>query len=245
MASLTDGDGSSSCSWRRQSLTVVLVWALFNAAHALPKLHTHLTGFGCHSASKSIFANEQPSATSTDAPLWVQQTPQGLIFQDDNETISVTMDSSSGDWRVESCKQKKRKHLTPIEGIYGVYKVPSGTLWVLITSSDLTYQNEYTQIRRVRGLELALIPNTQQQLSQRLVKEQARQIRLLRQALRHHIFYFTRGTGTDVTHTLQHSILWKQQHANDKPLLPDSRFFWNEPCTRSIVQKTVVTQIRC
>jgi hypothetical protein len=89
----------------------------------------------------------------------------------------------------------------------------------------------------VRGLELALIPHTQQQLSQRLVKEQARQIRLLRQALRHHIFYFTRGTGTDVTHTLQHSILRKQQHANDKPLLPDSRFFWNEPCTRSIVQE--------
>lgn len=51
-------------------------------------------------------------------------------------------------------------------------------------------------------MELILVPNTLQQLSQRQVKEQARQVRLLRQALRHHIFYF--GTnGTDMTRTLQ------------------------------------------
>ena len=245
MACLTDDGPSSLCSQRRLALTLVLVCFLFHATSALPKkLHTHLTGFGCHSSSKSIFANEK-SVTSTDAPLWAQQTPQGLILQDDNETVCVTMDSSSGDWMVDPCQRKKRKHLTPIEGIYGVYKVPSGTLWVLITSSDLTFQNEYTHIRRVQGLELVLIPNTRQQLSQRQVKEQARQVRLLRQALRHHIFYFTRGNGTDMTRTLQHSILWKQQHTNDEPLLPDSRFFWNEPCTRSIRQQNSDDDASC
>lgn len=234
-----------SCFLRRPTLalllTIVLISFLFQITSALPKkLHTHLTGFGCHSASKSIFAMEPTLVASTDevAHLWVQQTPQGLILQDNNETVCVTMDASSGDWRVDSCKRKKQRHLTPIEGIYGVYKVPSGTLWVLITNSDVTFQNQFSQIRRVHGMELILVPNTLQQLSQRQVKEQARQVRLLRQALRHHIFYF--GTnGTDMTRTLQQSQLWKLQHTNDKlPLQPDSRFFWNEPCTRSILQNS-------
>lgn len=236
MACQMTNDSTSRGIWRRIALTVVFICFLFNITSALPKkLHTHLTGFGCHSASKSIFANEPVSSSVTDAPLWVQQTPQGLIFQDDNETLNVTINSSSGDWMANSCKRTKRKHLTPIEGIYGVYKVPSGSLWVLITSSDVTFENQYTQIRRVEGLELVHVPNPYTQLTQRQVKEQARQVRLLRQALRHHTFFFTRrGTKSDMTRTLQHSILWKQQY--DAPLVPDSRFFWNEPCTQSIRQ---------
>jgi len=226
----------------RQRLAVCIILFLVLCTCALPKnSHTHLTGFGCHSASKSIFADETlpPATSTTNHTLWVSQTPEGLLFRSENETVCVSMDSEGGAWKASPCKptKKKSKEWLPIEGIYGVYNVPSGTIWVLITSSDEVYENDYYDIRRVHGLELVLVPNTKQQLSQRQLKEQARQVRLLRQALRHHNFYFSKG-GADMTHTLQRSVLWQQQqHPKEKTCLPDSRFFWNEPCSQYIMEK--------
>jgi hypothetical protein len=186
---------------------------------------------------KSIFKEEvlPPNNTTT---LWVHRSPQaGLWFRSEaaqetgNETFCVSM--TGNHWQAEFSHHEA--DWIPIEGIYGVYQVPSGIIWVLITTSERVYDNGHVDIRRVHSLELVHTPHGKHSISQRMMKEQARQVRLLRDALRHHTLYFS-GNGIDMTHTLQRSILSPLAH-----ILPDSRFYWNEPSVNKMLETSSST----
>ena len=144
-----------------------------------------------------------------------------------NETFCVSMNGSH--WEAEFCD--KEAEWVPIEGIYGIYKIPSGIIWVLITRSEHVYNNGHVHIRRVHSLELVHTPGNKQQ-SQRMFKEQARQLRLLRDALRHHTFYFSTTHGMDMTHTLQRSIM-------SSIMPPDSRFYWNQHSVNKMLETSL------
>eukprot|EP00521_Asterionellopsis_glacialis_P016235 CAMPEP_0195297088 /NCGR_PEP_ID=MMETSP0707-20130614/20798_1 /TAXON_ID=33640 /ORGANISM="Asterionellopsis glacialis, Strain CCMP134" /LENGTH=997 /DNA_ID=CAMNT_0040358789 /DNA_START=190 /DNA_END=3183 /DNA_ORIENTATION=+ len=170
----------------------------------------------------------------------------------------------------------------PIEGLYGVYEVPSGYIAVLMTSSHKVYtapsyratnkkngNKSWWQIRRVQSLELVHLPSSvnQQSLTQRQIKEEARQLHLLRDALRHHNLYYSSSfqddhetdhqetVVTDMTHTLQRSFdlydfnctettskeWWDDDDDGDDGATniqrPDSRFFWNEPALKVLLEQ--------
>ncbi|CAJ1946044.1 unnamed protein product [Cylindrotheca closterium] len=86
----------------------------------------------------------------------------------------------------------------PVEGIYGFYKVPTGILLVLIAKTRnvfdapplRTIQN-WWKIDKVQQLEVVHLSNSkaQQELSPIQIKEEIRQLRLLRKAWKQHDFY--------------------------------------------------------
>eukprot|EP00562_Extubocellulus_spinifer_P002017 CAMPEP_0178474686 /NCGR_PEP_ID=MMETSP0696-20121128/2728_1 /TAXON_ID=265572 /ORGANISM="Extubocellulus spinifer, Strain CCMP396" /LENGTH=1086 /DNA_ID=CAMNT_0020101943 /DNA_START=333 /DNA_END=3593 /DNA_ORIENTATION=- len=110
----------------------------------------------------------------------------------------------------------------PIEGIYGIYSLPSGPHAVLITKSEDTYTSptlrptkDYTKpptppllrFRRILSMEIVPVPATSTSktaakgdisLSQR--KSEERQLRLLRRSFREHNLYFVPPTTDDVAH---------------------------------------------
>jgi len=100
----------------------------------------------------------------------------------------------------------------PLEGIYGVYMLPSGPHLVLIVESEQTYKSPYSNsfpsssmnlnsqlpllnIRRIRSMEIvALPPNKKQQVPTAFImrqnEAQKRQLSLFRQSFKDHDFYF-------------------------------------------------------
>ena len=126
------------------------------------------------------------------------------------------------------------KEWIPIEGIYGIYMLPSGPHLVLITDSEETYKidgpnsqgnipQSLINIRRVLSMELVRIPSANG-LKKYRYNEEKRQFSLLRSSLKEHEFYYTVPTNAkqtkscsniliqDVTHTLQRSFVhWANQ----------------------------------
>jgi len=114
----------------------------------------------------------------------------------------------------------------PIEGLFGIYMLPSGPHLVLITDSDLMYESPPTtstnkkltthssssssatpllNFRRIRSMEIVPIPtstNRKRHLAPILTRQQQsmeeRQFRLLRHSLREHSFYYV-PVSTTVT----------------------------------------------
>ncbi len=181
----------------------------------------------------------------------------------------------------------------PIEGLYGAYKVPSGVLWILIAGSEAVYEappisssssagnkQSWWEIRRVTNLEIVHLGNKgyhQPEPSQLTIaqskatllrtsrlREEVRQIRLLRKALKQHDFYYVPKSSCtndaeshkvvrDMTKSLQRSIVnanaleegsnpvwWEQSDEDEEDesnLLPDSRFFWNQQAVEPILQR--------
>ena len=181
----------------------------------------------------------------------------------------------------------------PIEGLYGAYKVPSGVLWILIAGSEAVYEappispsssdgnkQSWWEIRRVTNLEIVHLGNKgyhQPEPSQLTIaqskatllrttrlREEVRQIRLLRKALKQHDFYYVPKSNCtnsaeghkvvrDMTKSLQRSIVdannleegsnhvwWEQSDEDEEDesnLLPDSRFFWNQQAVEPILQR--------
>jgi SacI homology domain len=109
----------------------------------------------------------------------------------------------------------------PVEGLFGVYAVPSGRLWVWIAESELVYDaprlgeqqqkqpphRSWFEIRKVTQLYLTHqqhcagnVPSRRTAQSTLLLRraqrlEEMRQVALLRQALKHHDWYFCGGAG--------------------------------------------------
>ena len=175
-------------------LSVVLAAILILTTSAKKPLHTRLTGFASRSPNKSIFQKEvlpplNSTTTDSSSTLWVHYTEGKLWFQSRNATTNTTLCISGED--VKQCNQdEESQEWIPIQGIYGMFPVPSGSIWVLVTRGDDVYQNKHLHVCRVHSLELVHVKNSNKQLSQRQIKEEARQVRLLRQALRHHVFYY-------------------------------------------------------
>ena len=180
-----------------------------------------------------------------------------------------------------------------IEGLYGAYKVPSGVLWILIAGTEAVYDAppmpsastpSWWQICRVTNLEIVHLGNKGFQLPESAdarskmmiaqskatllaasrLREEVRQIRLLRKALKQHDFYYVpNGSGhnsggenhqvvRDMTKSLQRSILdantnrdesndswWKSsdEGGDETDVLPDSRFFWNQHAVEPLFRR--------
>jgi len=176
----------------------------------------------------------------------------------------------------------------PIEGLYGAYKVPSGVLWILVVGTEAVYEAppiessstpSWWQIRRVTNMEIVHLGDKGYQIHETTsakskmtivqtkatllaasrLREEVRQIRLLRKALKQHDFYFVpKGkvendqVVRDMTKSLQRSILdtstysdetkdswWKSsdEDEGETDLLPDARFFWNQHAVEPLVRK--------
>lgn len=116
--------------------------------------------------------------------------------------------------------EKAKAEWIPIEGIYGIYKLPSGPHLVLITNSEEIYslnhgKSQFINLRKVTSMEMTPIPFAN---GDRIHKhtEERRQLAILRESLKEHEFYFvpnheiSSGNGAivqDVTHTLQRSFV--------------------------------------
>ncbi len=176
----------------------------------------------------------------------------------------------------------------PIQGLYGAYKVPSGVLWILVAGAEAVYEAppiesastpSWWQIRRVTNLEIVhlgekgyqihettsakskmtIVQTKATLLAASRLREEVRQISLLRKALKQHDFYYVPkgdvGNGRvvrDMTKSLQRSILdvstnknekndswWKSsdEDEDETDLLPDARFFWNQHAVEPLVRK--------
>lgn len=151
-----------------------------------------------------------------------------------------------------------------VEGLYGAYELPSGHVWVWIKKSTPVYHTAPTggndtepwTLRRIDELRLQHVANAQQVLTRSQRQEEYRQLQLLRQALKHHEWYFSQGKilpditrslqqsvelaqkhrgnqkqGEDVNHTStngKHVPWWQVTDSNTTETFPDSRFFWNQ-----------------
>ncbi len=220
------------------------------------------------SIANAIFSQER--ILYTDQPnLWAKRSkdPDVLWFQlrdfDNNtiQTLQVSVVGQSGDWKVEEPRQKigtRSDDWIPIEGIYGFYKLPSGIIWILVTKSKHIYtapplqggddDTPWWQIRKVANLELVHLRYQGRSMSTAHLAEEVRQLRLLRQSLKEHEFYFVpssqSGIVKDMTTDLQDSFKTKLA-TNNSILLwwesltyrPDPRFFWNHAALEPILQR--------
>ena len=180
------------------------------------------------------------------------------------------------------------KGWVPLEGIFGLYKLPSGIVFVLIPKTTIVYTappilssssssddkkkkkkstNSWWQINKVNQLELVYLSRynsnnndasttSTSSLTQAQIKEEIRQLRLLRKALKEQEFYYIpptnsktkKGTNTfimnDMTKTIQQSMLKQQQQDDDDDdtdtnwwETSDHRFVWNQAAVNPILQK--------
>ena len=211
---------------------------------------TIVTGHGSRNKRRKVTKKPYSSQQTQNMPMRVQTqtTPDGtlqLLVQtntnytnnNNNTNNNVTLQLSiSKDGAVLATFPTSHTQLSleeawiSVDGIYGVVAVPSGLIWVLLTSSDAVYKGPpWGEIRKVTSMDLVHLPypihHLQQQLSPRQIKEEARQLKLLRQAWKEHVFYFlpSNDSSMDMTQSLQRMA---QNHHRD------SRFYWNEPHTQ-------------
>ncbi|CAB9519906.1 Phosphatidylinositide phosphatase SAC1 [Seminavis robusta] len=175
----------------------------------------HTTFFG---APVPAFKNEDTPDTDVPQPellepscLYAQHSPtDGKLYLQKNGTILQVSagEESSKNWDclASSSSFNASSSWVPLEGLFGIYTIPSGTIWVLITGSETVYEipsskqqqqqqqqqeddTSWFKIQRVTDLELVHIPCRALPVNQ--LKEELRQVQLLRKALKQHIFYYT------------------------------------------------------
>jgi hypothetical protein len=212
----------------------------------------------------SIETTPGDSKIQTDHPrLWVQKSndPEALWIQvrDDDDTtprtMRLTVAKETGDWNMEEKEESGLdSEWVPIEGLYGFYKLPSGILWVLVSKTEPTYtapplndDDSWWQIRRVSNFELVHLSRPETLLAPSHLKEEARQLRLLRKSLKEHELYFVPEESnviTDMTAHLQKSLDRYNSDSEDvkswwesKDRRPDPRFFWNQVAAEPLLQR--------
>jgi hypothetical protein len=191
--------------------------------------------------------------------LWIQTRPKDQPRQ----TLRISMSADTGEWQVEeSATAPAITKWVPIEGIYGIYQVPSGVLWALISKTDpilsapkLGDNSSWWKIRKVNNLELVHMSRPNTLLSSAHLKEEVRQLRLLRKSLKQHDLYFCPDGSSvvpDMTKNLQQSFdeclqsssssssneatWWQSQDRR-----PDSRFFWNQASVDPLLERYQTT----
>jgi hypothetical protein len=242
---------------------------------------TRVSGFGSRAIRKSIFSRQSRILESDrKAKLWVYHDDDNALWfrnengEDDEIKFCISTDKQ-GEWSIKKesdvtlsrAPLSENKNWVPIEGIYGVYQIPSGIIMVLIPKIKSVYEapscagkENWWKIQKISSLELVHLSNSKS-LTTNQVKEEIRQLQLLRRALKQHKFYCCRDSRLvpDMTKTLQTSFC---QLNNDTTLdnwwtseqPPDARFFWNQEavapllcqrnksdgnCVESLLQHTI------
>jgi hypothetical protein len=220
--------------------------------------------------------------------LWVQRSMDdpGILWvlvgsENDSKktTLKLSVSKNTSDWQVERKSPSRRflkqypiEQWVPIEGFYGLYRVPSGTLWVLISKTEPVYSappfkeslsSSWLEIRRIVNLEIVHLSNDNVgSLSPFQLREEVRQLKLLRKALKQHDFYYVPQSQngaqarhspflfSDMTKTLQRSILerkddeasepwWREKQLEEEVSSnqPDPRFFWNQHAVEPLIRR--------
>lgn len=254
---------------------------------------TSVTGFGSRAFRKSIFSSQQQKQRQQAEDdekkipnLWVYLEDNVLWLQEsenEDKLICISVDEASGEWMVQD-HSDNQKHETkgrrrpppldtnskvtawiPIEGIFGLYPLPSGILFGLIPKTEHVYsapplsssstdkeKKTWWQIHKVSQIELVHLSRYNDMkmapLTQTQIKEELRQLRLFRKALREQEFYFVpkendSSSSTtivkDMTKTIQQTLL-TQVEANDQNWYDsnyDDRFVWNLAAINPILQR--------
>jgi hypothetical protein len=145
----------------------------------------------------------------------------GLEIADDGSLALVNDTLSTPQTTTATATESQRASWIPVEGLYGIYSIPSGKLVVWIQHSDTVYNApaaaataggpSWWQIQKIAQLHICRIPN-HRSLTRSQRQEEKRQVSLLRQSLKHHEWYYTTpGQGQvlpDMTHTLQRGMTW-------------------------------------
>ena len=238
-----------------------------------PSLSTRVTGFGSRRSAdiSSIKAAEGERAT-TSLSIFLGRThtaDQDSILvhsEQHSSTLKILQDGSvirndSNATRASDAPETWAK----IIGLFGVYKVPSGHIWVWIVDAERIYEAPYLSNRtssasdryfvpwwslhRVTQLHLSHLPFSNYSSAHASMKhyraqqrEEKRQLALLRQALKDHDWYYSEGTVVgDLTRRLQVSVGSENESSgnsgeNEKQL-PDERFFWNQAVVNPVLEK--------
>ena len=130
-----------------------------------------------------------------------------ILLSTMSKTSSISSSSSSSRTKSSSLLTTKniRQEWIPIEGIYGLYNLPSGPFLVLITDSELMYQSpplssssslssSLIHLRRIKSMDIVPIPMQnpcQQQQQHKLNKGDLKQLHLLRQSFKEHDFFYS------------------------------------------------------
>lgn len=224
---------------------------------------TKLTGYASRKKRHRIPSNN----THVSPKLWLQSSdtevyyvevlPDNVKDHDEESASGIIIDLFNSSIAQLSQQKNKtndtRNSMVGVEGLYGVYEVPSGQIWVWIASSEVVYEapsfvtqqsknQSWWQIRKVNELHLTHVP--QRSLTHNQQQEEERQVQLLRRSLKDHTFYFCSKTSAstclipDLTYNLQQSILQHHNqtttHHDRHSQKPDSRFFWNEAALESL-----------
>jgi hypothetical protein len=228
-----------------------------------PSERTRVSGFGAQHAKRSIFS-QAPS--KKDARLYVYKHDNVLWLQDmDNDQRLCISVNNHGDWVVEEEEKTTSTRINskppsldddrwiPVEGIYGFYKIASGILLVLIAQTEPVYQapsfgklKDWWNIHKVKHLEVIHLSNTHLKLTPNHVKEEVRQLRLFRKALKQHEFYCCNSTLVqDMTKPIQTSFRsYNNSKSSSQQAIswwstnPDPRFFWNQLAVNPILCRT-------
>lgn len=146
----------------------------------------------------------------------------------------------------------------PILGLWGIYTIPSGQLWVWMVDSEVVVDGPGFQIHKVKHLLITrLTPTTSEQSKSKrghgrkhrrhrhhhtvvpTSAEERRQVQLLRRALKDHDWYYSTGpVWPDLTHSLQRQLLFQQQRARLSSTVPEVS---NETTTASTDDASATT----
>ena len=213
-----------------------------------------------------LFVKKTKDPNDGDA-LWIQVREIDDIIDATTTTLRLSVDENTGDWNVKEQDQEEdtANDWIPIEGLYGVYRVPSGVIWILVSRTQGVYsappllnsgddnnnKSSWWKIRRVVNLELFHLSLCNLKLTTSHLREEIRQVKLLRQALKYHDFYFVPKKEestlvTDMTKKLQTSLdvdkkngnnaeWWEESTASTQR--PDPRFFWNQVAVQPLLNK--------
>lgn len=248
---------------------IVVAKLATNPSLASTRLPTRVTG---HGSRKRATIDSRGEAKNSPLRIFSDPVDESVRVRSTllNCTISICPGGNVREEPDPALNQSQAKSLdymtwTPVEGIFGVYNVPSGRLWVFVATSDPVYEapliqtegtaqaSKWWEIRKVRQLHILHVSGTTSssplRVPQRQVKEEEhRQLSLLRHALKSHDWYFCcqSGTVTDFTSRLQVCLQEMNNGTvrdsepwwaiNSTTAHPDSRFFWNEMEVEPILQ---------
>jgi hypothetical protein len=234
-------------------------------------LPTRVTGFGSrrYSEISSIQTAEKEDITKFLSLYTNSDDKESIILHSKlhNSTLKILPDGSviHDDSSNPASTTNNKETWSSIIGLFGVYRIPSGHIWVWIADVERIYEAPYLlnhtsidgvdrqfvpwwSLYRVTQLHLTHLPlsnystahaSTRHYRAQK--REEKRQLALLRQALKDHDWYFSKGPPAgDLTRRLQECLSAQKEHINGDDItkqLPDERFFWNQAFVDPIVEK--------
>jgi hypothetical protein len=183
---------------RRRIRTVVLVFVLLlllAVGKARSSKSTRVSGHGSrwHADISSYDTEDRTIGAGSNALLHLRQAHGETVsyIKTQNDTILELKPGGSIQY---SSSHDAFSDWTPVQGLYGVYTLASGQLWVWIAASTPVYEapgSDWWTIHRVTQLHSVYVPSRKGGENRH---EERRQLALLRQSLQDHCWYYCTGS---------------------------------------------------